>query len=149
MFGSKINEFENSDGKRETFNKIFPNTTLGRTCGAYVEIKNIVEHRDMFQTNPYVRFLHFYDHNHNFIGQMEHDFKESNFRPEMYMGEDNVRFKYTAYDLNGKAIATAFKIDKLANELGVSINVVKSRLKTNINTKTKTNCLFNVRRIEL
>lgn len=149
MFGSKINEFDNSNGKRKTFNNIFPKTKLSGDYGEYVEIGDIVEKKDMFLTNPFVREISFYDHNYNYLGTQEHDFGEDNFRPDMYLGEDNVRFKYTAYDLDNKKITTAFNIPDLAKNLGCSESLIKTRLKKKIGKQTKSNCLFNVKRIEL
>ena len=150
MFGVKINEFDNSDGTRETFNKMFPNTTLGDTCGKYVEIGDIVDFKYMSQGNPFIRELIFFDHNYNEIGRMNHDFGEQNFyNNEDFVASEKVKFKYYARDLDGKVIAKAYSQEELANMLGCNESVIKRRMIKKVTADSPTENLFNVTRVEL
>lgn len=150
MFGQKINEFDNSDGTIDSFNKIFPQTTLDSSCGKYVEIGDIVEHKNMFNTSPFVRVLKFYDVDWNLICESAHDFGQNNFlNIENYCIDGFIRFKYFAKDLDGKIIEKAYNFEELAEKLNCSVNYVKRRFSNPIEKGEKTQHQFNITRIEL
>lgn len=150
MFGTRISKFDNSEGTREEFNKIFPNTTLGETCGKYVEIGGIVENENIFQSSSFIRYLKFYDKDFKYIGGMEHDFGENNFvNNEDFKQADKVRFKYFAKDLNGNTIARGYSCGELAKKIGCGINVIKTRLFKVIDENSNTKNKFNVVRREI
>jgi hypothetical protein len=142
MLGQKINEFDNSDGTIETFNKIFPHTKL--TGDGYVEILGISESENVFTSSPFIRDL---DINGTII---KHDFGSQNFLNFTDFQEaDNVRFKYYARDLAGNLLAVAYNCDDLAKKLGVDVGVIKRRLVTEVNENSRSQNKFNVTRREL
>jgi hypothetical protein len=150
MFGTKINEFDNSDGTLDSFNKIFPKTTIGESCGKYVEIGDIVERKNMFAASPFVRYLDFYDGDFNKINRVIHDFGENNFiNNEDYDIDGSIRFKYIARGLDGTVLAKAYNFEELAQKLQCSVNSVKRRIKKPIDENTNTDLKFNITRIEL
>jgi hypothetical protein len=151
MFGERINEFDNSDGTIESFNRIFPRTTLGNSLGKYVEIKDTVSTENAFGENLFIKYLRFYDKDFNFILEAKHDFGRYNFiDSKEYVNDCMVKFKYIAKDLDNKVIAVAYGWKELAKKLGVGLNTVKARFQTpitkhNVDVKRR----FNVKRIEL
>jgi hypothetical protein len=150
MFGVKINEFDNSDGTIETFNKTFPQTPMGLARGEYVEIGDIAEFKYMSQGSPFIRELIFFDHNYREIERINHDFGEQNFyNSEDFTASEKVKFKYYARDLNGKVIAKAYSQEELANILGCNESVIKRRMVKKITADSPTENLFNVTRVEL
>jgi len=142
MFGLKINEFDNSNGSVEVFNKIFPKTLLEGE--GYVEILNIVDSKGLTNSSVYVRMI-------SVDGEMmKFDFGEGNFHNnEDFAIADNVRFKYKAKDLDGKVVAQAYNCDNLAKELGCHVSVIKRRLISNVNMYSNTDHLFNITREEI
>lgn len=150
MFGVKINEFDNSDGTIESFNKIFPATTLGVSLGKYVEIGEIVETKRKFESSPFVRYLNFYNADFEPLGSEPHDFGERNFfNNEDFLEADTVKFKYFAKDLDGNIIAKAYNCEELARKLGCHVSVIKRRLARAVTADSNTDNLFNVTRKEL
>jgi hypothetical protein len=150
MFGVKINEFDNSDGRIETFNRTFPKTTLGDSYGFYVEIGDIVESKHMSQASPFIRELIFFDKKYKEIGRLNHDFGQKNFYDsEDFTANDKIKYKYYARDLDGNLLAKAYSFDELASKLNCNVNLVKRRLIKKIEKGYITKFLFNVTRIEL
>lgn len=142
MLGQKINEFDNSDGSIETFNKIFPHTKL--SGNGSVEILDIVETKDIFVSNPFIRNI---DVNGTII---QHDFGSDNFINNVDFQEaDNVRFKYYARDLDGNVLAVAYNCDDLAKKMNCNVAVIKRRLVSQVDASTKSENKFNVSRREL
>ena len=138
MFGLKITEFDKSSGTVESFNKIFPNTPL--EGAGEVEIFGITK---LNNGNLYMRDV-------SVNGDIfPIDFGEYNFVNPNYFAEDKTRFKYTAKDLNGKIIATAFNIKDLSEKLGCGESIVKTRLVKLVDHNSETKHLFNVRRTEV
>ena len=147
MLGVKINEFDNSDGTVETFNKIFPQTQLANNVavvgGGNVEILDIVD-RGNFSNNLYMRNIEVDGVN------IEHDFGESNFYNNKDFAEnDSVRFKYFAKNFNGELVAVGYNCGELATKLGCNISVIKRRLTKDVDVLSPTDHKFNVTRIEL
>lgn len=139
MFGTKINEFDNSLGTIEDFNRIFPNTPL--QGNGNVEILDIVEIR---QSDVYVRNL---DVNGTIIA---HDFGSNNFLfSEDFAMSDKIRFKYHAKDFNGRLIAVAYNFKQLANKLNVTVNFVKKRFANPVEPSEEVKTPFNITRKEL
>lgn len=150
MFGEKINEFDNSNGTIESFNKIFPRTILGKSLGAYVEIGNIVEYKKDFGSSTFVRYLSFYDNNWNLLRKTEFDFGYNNFIDSKdFVQEGLVRYKYIAKDLNNNLLAIDYNLEQLSKKLNCSENLAKNRVKQKVNKNTDTKYKFNIRRIEL
>lgn len=150
MFGVKINEFDNSDGTIETFNKVFPRTPLENSCAKYVEIGDIVSFDYISQGSPFIRELIFFDENYKEINRVDHNFGESNFHDNQdYLVESNIRFKYFAKDLNGNVIAKAYNWDDLAEELNCTLGMVKRRFNREIKDVEQSEHPFIVTRIEL
>ena len=150
MFGVKINEFDNSDGTIETFNKIFPRTPLENSCAKYVEIGDIVKFAYISQGSPFLRKLIFFDHNYKEINRVDYDFGESNFYDNQdYLVDTNIRFKYFAKDLDGNVIAKAYNYEDLAKQLNCNVGTVKRRLDNGIKDVSLTKYLFTVTRKEL
>jgi hypothetical protein len=144
MFGVKINEFDNSDGKLSTFNAIFPKTPLEGDGNVDVEILNIHEPDNKFGQSPFIRNV--------LIGNriVTMNFGEENFVNNVdFLETDRVRFKYYARDLEGKVIASSYNCAELAKKLGCSEQVIKKRLVQKVSKHAKTNFLFNVTRKEL
>jgi hypothetical protein len=151
MLGVKINQFDNSDGKIETFNKIFSKTPLfAKDNVKYVEISDIVERENMFNASPFVRYLEFYDVDWNLVTTIEHDFGEQNFvSSDLFVKNGSYRFKYYAYDLNGHFLNSAFNMQELADKMGCNVSTVKQRMKKKITKETNTMYRWNVKRKEL
>lgn len=144
MFGLKINEFDNSDGKLSTFNSIFPRTPLEGDDNVDVEILNIHEPDNKFGQSPFIRNI--------LVGNriITMNFGEENFINNVdFLEADKVRFKYYARDLEGKVIASGYNCAQLAKRLGCSEQVIKKRLVQKVNKHANTNFLFNVTRKEL
>jgi hypothetical protein len=150
MFGVKINEFDNSDGTIETFNKTFPQTPMGLARGEYVEIGDIAEFKYMSQGSPFIRELIFFDHNYNEIDRMNHDFGQNNFyNNDDFTANEKVKYKYYAKDFDGKVLAKAYSGKELADLLGCNESVIKRRLVKKITADSPTDHMFNVTRVEL
>jgi hypothetical protein len=150
MFGVKINEFDNSDGRIETFNRTFPKTTLGDSYGFYVEIGDIVESKHMSQASPFIRELIFFDKKYKEIGRLNHDFGQNNFyENEDYLIDNNIRFKYFVKDLNGNVIAKAYNWNDLAKKLNCDVGILKRRFKNKIKDIKQSKYHFFVTRKEL
>lgn len=144
MFGLKINEFDNSDGKLKTFNTIFPMTPLDGSEDMDVEILNIHEPDNKFGSNPFIRNV--------LVGNeiMVVDFGEQNFVNNVdFMESEKVRFKYYARDLQGNVIAIGYNCKDLAKKLGCSDQIIKKRLVEKVNPLSNTSFMFNVTRKEL
>lgn len=144
MFGTKINEFDNSDGKLSTFNNIFPRTPLEGSEDMDVEILNIHEPDNKFGQNPFIRNV--------LVGNeiIIMDFGQENFINNVdFLEAEKVRFKYYARDLQGNVIATGYNCVDLAQKLGCSEQVIKKRLVKKVDSTAKTSFLFNVSRKEL
>lgn len=137
MFGVKINEFDNSDGNVDCFNKIFPNTPLKGS--GQVEILGISEGYG----SVYVRDV-------LIDGEIiAHDFGKNNFNnPEMSM-EERIRFKYFAISFDNRIIASAFNMKDLAEKMNCGECLIKSRLQTPVTELDDCKHLFNVRRVDL
>jgi len=141
MFGKKINEFDNSNGTVEEFNKIFPKTPLDSE--GYVEILDITDVNNVYRQNLYAR-----DISINGV-IVSHDFGRDNFVEELVPIGDKIRFKYFAFDLDGRLLGVAYNTKDLADKLGCGVAVVKNRLVNTIDENTQSAYLFNVRRVEL
>ena len=141
MLGIKINEFDNSDGTIKSFNKIFPMTQLKGEGD--VEILDIVDSGN-FSNNLYMR-------NVEVNGKSrKHDFGESNFYDSSgFNMEENVRFKYSARNLEGTLLATAYNQADLAKKLECHINIIKRRLIDTVNSSSGSKYLFNVSRVDV
>lgn len=141
MFGQKINEFDNSDGTIESFNKIFPNTPLEGEGD--VEILGIVD-LNIFNSTVYHREIQV-----NGVVK-NHDFGYNNFNnEEIFQEELGFQFKYFVKDLDGKVIAKGFSFDEISEQVGVSVGILKRRIKTTVTKDDNTPYKFNVTRIEL
>lgn len=150
MFGLKINEFDNSDGTVDSFNKAFPKTGIVEREDYYVEIGSIVERENMFESSPYVRYLRIYDGDYNLKTKVEHDFGESNFYyNEDFIASDKIQFKYCAKDLNGVVLAKGYSCEEVARKLGCHISVIKRRLGKRVDENSNTKNLFNITRKEI
>ena len=150
MFGVKINEFDNSDGTIETFNKTFPHTPMGLARGIYVEIGDIVEFKYMSQGSPFIREVIFFDENFKELERINHDFGEQNFYDnEDFTANEKIKYKYYARDLDGKLLAKAYSGKELADLLGCNESVIKRRLVNRVTVNSPTEHLFNVTRVEL
>jgi hypothetical protein len=136
MFGVKINEFDNTDGTSESFNKIFPDTPL---CGNDIEILDIHDVGDVYTRNIKVD------------GEIiVHSFGEENFiNTELMPMGDKFQYKYFARNLNGDILSTAYSCKDLAEKMDCNIMVIKRRLVKEVNQGSKTEHLFNVTRIGL
>jgi len=142
MLGKKINEFDLTDGSIEVFNQIFPNTVIEEN--GYVEILGISDSYNIESSNAFIRDL---DINGKII---KFNFGISNFlNNEDFIEADNVRFKYFAKDLDGNIIEKAYNCKSLAEKIGCSVSVIKSRLVKKIDKKTRTKNRFNVKRVEI
>ena len=150
MFGVKINEFDNSNGTIQSFNKIFPRTPLENSCAKYVEIGDIVKFTYISQGSPFLRELIFFDHNYKEINRVDHDFGESNFHDnEDYLVDNNIRFKYFVKDLNGNVIAKAYNWDDLAKKINCDVGILKRRFNRKIKNIEQSEYQFIVTRKEL
>lgn len=138
MFGVKINEFDNTLGTIEDFNKIFPNTKLSGKGD--VEILDIADD----QNDVYVRNI---EVNGKII---THDFGSSNFLyNEDFLINDKIRFKYFAKDVGGNIIAKAYNFKALAEQLDVSTSFTKARFANPIDLEGVESRAFNITRKEL
>lgn len=138
MFGSKILEFDNTDGSVESFNKVFPNTPLNGS--GQVEILEITEFNN---GNLYIRDI-------NLNGVIfAFDFGQNNFINSNYFAEDKTRFKYVARDLRGNIIATAFNIKELAAKMGCGESTIKNKLVKPAICAYEVKHPFNVTRSEM
>jgi len=147
MLGVKINEFDNSDGKRETFNKIFPDTTLLNNNVHYVEIGGIVDKINDFNMSPYVRELLVFNEDFKQIGRFDHDFGRNNFiNSDLIQMGEGFQYRYVAKDLDDKLLATAFTCKDLAEKLNCNVMVIKRRLMKKCTINSPTVHLFNVTR---
>lgn len=137
MFGEKINEFDNSDGTIESFNRIFSKTPIQGS--GYVEILGITEN----EKNVFIRDI-------NLNGKiLSFDFGKNNFSNPIYFMEDSIRFKYTAVSLDSRILATAYNMKDLAEKLGCGESVIKNRLWNPITLESPSHYLFNVTRTEV
>lgn len=142
MFGIKINEFDNTDGTIESFNKVFPNTPING-AGGQVEILEIVD-KGRLNNDMYTRYV---DINGEVI---EFNFGAANFLDnEDFLLCDRIRFKYYAKDLDGKTVGVAFNMNDLAKQLNCDVGVIKNRLVNTVNEKSHTPFKFNVTKVEL
>jgi hypothetical protein len=151
MFGVKINEFDNSDGKIATFNKIFPNTPLDLGDNVkYVEIGDINYTKNIWGTNVYERLIHTYNRNYEPVDTFVLDFGEENFyNNEDFLKAENVRFKWFAKDFDGNILAKAYSSRELAEKMGCHINVIKRRINDPIDDTFGSKYKFNVIRKEI
>lgn len=153
MLGIKIKEFDNSDGKIDTFNIIFKNTPISVSDKVeYVEIGGIVKKNKNCISSPFVRNLILLDKNYKTIGQTEHDFgKTSYYGNFVFASENNIRFKYIARDLEGELLAVAYNMDELADKMNCKVNFIKKIVNRKIKkhkSKIKKQ-MFNVRRTKI
>ena len=150
MFGVKINQFDNSDGTIEVFNKIFPKTPLENSSAVYVEIGDIVLKDRIFQSNLFLRKLELYDKEWNKINELEYDFGEKNFYDnEDFIASNYVRFKYYARDLDGNIIARGYSFEELAKKMNCGVEFVKNIFVYNLENLNNKKYSFTVTRIEL
>lgn len=141
MFGTKVNEFDNSDGTIKSFNEIFPNTPL--------EGEGDVEILDIVDSNIFTSTVFNRDIEINGV-VVQHDFGFNNFIDNQdFLEADNVRFKYLAKDLDEKVIARGFTFDELAEQLNVKVNIVKRRINVTVDNTMNPYHKFNVSRREM
>ena len=150
MLGIRINEFDNSDGTIEAFNKLFPCTPLDENpCASIVGGNDCVEilgitDNGIFPTDVYIRDIK--------RGSVitSHDFGYNNFEDNVDFAQgNNIRFKYFVRDLDGEIIATAYNFKELSEKMGCSENMLKKRIKETIDKTTTEKHKWNVKRIKI
>jgi hypothetical protein len=124
MVGSKINEFDNSEGKVKDFNKIFTATPLDLNENLDVEILDIVDN-GFYSNNAYLRNI-VVDGN-----LIQHDFKGELYLNEDFHTETKTRFKYYAIDMKNNIVAKSYTIKDFSEKIGWSENTIKIYISAN------------------
>lgn len=130
--GQKINEFDNSTGTVEEFNKFFPYSPVKRRTG-FLEIGDIVG-----VGREATRLITAYESDmegNEIVTTFEHDLTPvidtENYREAGATGgkskPQQPRYLYTACDLEGNELASAYKLGLLADKLGVGESYTRKR----------------------
>lgn len=140
MLGQKINEFDNTNGLVNDFDKIFfKNKLSGFRHDEEVEILSI----DIDKESCLSRLVKV---GNNIITV---DFDNYHYDNNEDFKQEKTRFKYMAKSLDGTILARGYTFEQLSEKLGVNVLTIKNRFKNPIGEFSNSKHKFNILRREI